>query len=450
MNQIFMIVSIALNLLLVILVLLLFARFSGKREQGLKLQLDSLISGMERLERSLRQEQAGLRSETLAGARSLREELMTSLSRYNETVNRRLTENLDSQMQQFTAFAAQLQTLTQTNEQKFEKLRETVELRLKSIQEDNGVKLEQMRQTVDEKLHATLEQRLGESFKLVCERLDAVHQGLGEMQTLASGVGDLKRVLTNVKARGIWGEIHLESIISEILTPQQFEKNVATKKNSNERVEFAVKLPGKDADDKVVWLPVDAKFPQEDYQRLLDAQEAADAALAEEAARALEARIKSEARDIRTKYVDPPNTTDFAILFLPTEGLFAEVLRRPGLAESVQKDFRVVITGPTTLAALLNSIQVGFRTLAIEKRSSEVWSLLGAVKTEFGRFGELLDKTQKKLHEASNTIEDASRRSRAIARKLKDVQQLPQSQAAGLLADGELTDSWQDKTEADE
>ena len=450
MNQIFMIVSIALNLLLVILVLLLFARFSGKREQGLKLQLDSLISGMERLERSLRQEQAGLRSETLAGARSLREELMTSLSRYNETVNRRLTENLDSQMQQFTAFAAQLQTLTQTNEQRFEKLRETVELRLKSIQEDNGVKLEQMRQTVDEKLHATLEKRLGESFKLVCERLDAVHQGLGEMQTLASGVGDLKRVLTNVKARGIWGEIHLESIISEILTPQQFEKNVATKKNSNERVEFAVKLPGKDADDKVVWLPVDAKFPQEDYQRLLDAQEAADAALADEAARALEARIKSEARDIHAKYVDPPNTTDFAILFLPTEGLFAEVLRRPGLAESVQKDFRVVITGPTTLAALLNSIQVGFRTLAIEKRSSEVWSLLGAVKTEFGRFGELLDKTQKKLHEASNTIEDASRRSRAIARKLKDVQQLPQSQAAGLLADGELTDSWQDKTEADE
>ena len=395
--------------------------------------LARLSVGVERLERMMREELARGRDDAASSARSLREELAHTVGRYNETVNRRLAETLEQQHRQMNAFHQQLQTLTQVNDQKLDRLRETVEQRLQALQQDNNSKLEQMRATVDEKLHATLEQRLGESFKMVCERLEAVHKGLGEMQTLASGVGDLKRVLTSVKVRGIWGEMHLANLIDEIFTPEQYEKNAVTKQGSSERVEFAIKLPGKDEQDKTVLLPIDAKFPQEDYQRLLEAQENANAALAEEAGKALESRIRSEAKDIRDKYIDPPHTTDFAILFLPTEGLFAEVLRRPGLSELLLKEYRVVVTGPTTLAALLSSVQVGFRTLAIEKRTSEVWALLGAVKTEFGRFGDLLDKTQKKLHEASNTIEDASRRSRAIARKLKDVQQLPASDAVRLL-----------------
>lgn len=405
-----LLILVALNIMLMVLLIYMLVRLSA---------VSHLANSQERLDRLVREELARSRDENAHSSRSLREELGSLIARYNESVSRRL------------------HTLTQMNDQKFDKLRETVEQRLQIIQDDNGKKLEQMRLTVDEKLHATLEQRLGESFKLVCDRLEAVHKGLGEMQTLASGVGDLKRVLSSVKARGIWGEIHLANLIDEIFTPEQYEKNVATKKGSAERVEFAVKLPGRDGDGKVVMLPIDAKFPQEDYQRLLDAHEQANAGAAEEAAKALEGRIKSEAKDIRDKYIDPPHTTDFAIMFLPTEGLFAEVLRRPGLTEALLKEYRVVVTGPTTLAALLNSVQVGFRTLAIEKRTSEVWSLLGAVKTEFGRFGDLLDKTQKKLNEASNTIEDASRRSRAIARKLKDVQQLPQADAARLLGNGD-------------
>ncbi|MCX7781037.1 MAG: DNA recombination protein RmuC [Negativicutes bacterium] len=397
-----------------------------------------LTAGQERLERAFRDELARSREEALLQARSLREELQAAVNRYNETVSRRMAENFERQFSELREFNAQQRELIRMNDQRLDKLREAVEQRLQRIQEENSQKLEQMRQTVDEKLHATLEQRLGESFKLVCERLEAVHQGLGEMQTLANGVGDLKRVLSSVKTRGIWGEIHLANIIDEIFTPDQYDKNVATKKGSDDRVEFAIRLPGRDSGDNIVWLPIDAKFPQEDYQRLLDAQEQADPVLAAEAGRALENRVKNEARDIRSKYLDPPHTTDFAIMFLPTEGLFAEVLRRPGLTEALLREQRVVVTGPTTLAALLNSVQVGFRTLAIEKRTSEVWSLLGAVKTEFGRFGDLLDKTQKKLSEASNTIEDASRRSRAIARKLKDVQQLPAAEAAKLL--GSLSD----------
>lgn len=424
MSTILLIASLALMITSVVLLLYILIRLSA---------FSHLAGSQERIERAVREELARSRDEAAQTSRSLREELGSMINRYNEAISRRMAENLDNQTRQLSSFNQQLQTLTQINDQKLDKLRDTVERRLQLIQEDNSKKLEQMRATVDEKLHATLEQRLGESFKMVCDRLEAVHKGLGEMQTLASGVGDLKRVLSSVKARGIWGEIHLANLIDEIFTPEQYEKNTITKKGSSERVEFAVKLPGRDDDGKVVMLPIDAKFPQEDYQRLLEAQEQANAALADEAAKALEARIKSEAKDIRDKYIDPPHTTDFAIMFLPTESLFAETLRRPGLTEMLLKEYRVVVTGPTTLAALLNSIQVGFRTLAIEKRTSEVWSLLGAVKTEFGRFGDLLDKTQKKLNEASNTIEDASRRSRAIARKLKDVQQLPAVDAVRLL-----------------
>jgi DNA recombination protein RmuC len=290
-----------------------------------------------------------------------------------------------------------------------------------------------MRQTVDEKLQGTLEKRLGESFKLVSERLEQVYKGLGEMQTLAVGVGDLKRVLTNVKARGTWGEVQLEAMLEQILNPDQYDKNVATKDGS-ERVEFAIKLPGRGEDkEEIVWLPIDAKFPIEDYQRLQDAQEKGDGDLAEAAAKQLENRIKGCAGDICDKYLNPPKTTDFGILFLPTEGLFAEVIRRPGFPELLQREYKVVVAGPTTLWSILNSLQMGFRTLAIQQRSSEVWNLLAAVKTEFGKYGEVLAGVQKKLQEAANKVEDVGRRSRAIERKLRDVQELPATDAQTVL-----------------
>lgn len=312
--------------------------------------------------------------------------------------------------------------------QQADRLREGVEGRLRILQEDNHRQLEKIRQTVDEQLHATLERRLGQSFQLVSERLEQVQKGLGEMQSLAAGVGDLKRVLTNVKTRGIWGEIQLGQLLEQILTPDQYEINVATKMNSSDRVEFALRLPGREQ-GSWLWLPIDAKFPLEDYQRLLEAQERGEAAQAQEAAKQLELRLKGEAKSIREKYLDPPHTTDFAILYLPVEGLYAEVLRRPGLYECLLREYRLVVAGPTTLAALLNSLQLGFRTLAIERRSAEVWQLLGSVKTEFGKFGELLEKTQKKLQEASNSIENAARKSRTIERKLKDVEALPAEDA---------------------
>jgi len=335
--------------------------------------------------------------------------------------------------------AEQLKILTSSSEQRLDKLREAVEGQLQSMREDTGKRLEQMRATVDEKLHETLEKRLGESFKLVSERLELVHKGLGEMQSLASGVGDLKKVLTNVKTRGTFGEIQLGSLLEQILAPEQYEANVATKKGSAGRVEFAVKLPGRDeAQRHTVWLPLDAKFPQEDYLRLLEAQEAGSADLVVEAGKQLERTVRDAAKTIRDKYLAPPETTDFGIMFLPTEGLYAEVLRRPGLFEALQREYKVILTGPTTLAALLNSLQMGFRTLAIEKRSSEVWTLLGAVKTEFANFGAILDKTSKKLQEAGNTIDAAATRSRAIERKLRDVQALPSGEAAVLLETAEV------------
>jgi DNA recombination protein RmuC len=352
---------------------------------------------------------------------------------FNDSLVSQMKVIADLQKNQLDTFSNQLLKLTATNEQSINRMRDTVEQKLKDIQSDNNSKLDQMRATVDEKLHNTLEQRLGESFKSVSERLEALYKELGEVQSLSKGVNDLKRALTNVKTRGTWGEIQLGSIIDEILTRDQYAANVPTKKGSSERVEFAVKLPGNDEKEGQVWLPIDAKFPQEDYQRLVDAQEQGNKILADEASKQLEIRIKSEAKDIKEKYIDPPNTTDFGIMFLPTESLYAEVIRRPGLWEQLQKEYRVIITGPTTLAALLNSLQMGFRTLAIEKRSSEVWALLGTVKTEFGKFGTILEKTQKKLQEASNTIDDAARKTRTIERKLKNVQELPMEEGSAFL-----------------
>ncbi|MGD8973475.1 MAG: DNA recombination protein RmuC, partial [Desulfobacterales bacterium] len=383
-----------------------------------------------RLENVVKDEITRNRQETTHNAQLARQELGTALKISGDSLQQRMAENVGVQKDQLDSFSKQLMAMTRLNEEKFEAMRQTLETQLRVMQQDNTHKLEQMRATVDEKLQITLEKRLGESFKQVSERLEQVYKGLGEMRTLATGVGDLKKVLTNVKTRGTWGEIRLSHILEQILTPDQYDVNVATKENSNDRVEFAIKLPGQDADkEKIVWMPIDSKFPQEDYQRLLDAQEAADKELAEKSIKNLETRIKAEGKFIKEKYLDPPHTTDFGIMFLPVEGLYAEVLRRPGLCDILQRDYRIVVTGPTTLAALLNSLQMGFRTLAIEKRSSEVWDLLGTVKTEFGKFGDMLAKTKKKLQEASNSIDQAEVRTRVIQRKLKKVQEVPQSES---------------------
>ena len=323
---------------------------------------------------------------------------------------------------------------TKSLEGRFERLQASNEAHLQSLQDDNSKKLDQMRAVVEEKLQKTLETRLGESFKLVSDRLELVHKGLGEMQALAGEVGDLKKVLTNVKTRGTWGEVQLGNLLEQVLTAEQYATNVETVPGSGKRVEFAIRLPGRSgADEDTVWLPIDAKFPQEDYQRLLEAQDRADPAAADAAGKQLEARVKQSARDIHDKYLAPPATTDFALMFLPIEGLYAEVLRRPGLTDMLQRDFRVVVAGPTTLAALLNSLQMGFRTLAIEQRSSEVWKLLGAVKSEFGKFGVILDKAHKQLQTVSNSIDTASRKTRTIARRLREVEQLPESDVRTML-----------------
>ncbi len=323
--------------------------------------------------------------------------------------------------------------LTVANEQRLEAVRATVEQRLEALRVDNTAKLEQMRATVDEKLQTTLEQRLGESFKIVSDRLEQVHKGLGEMQSLATGVGDLKRVLTNVKSRGGWGEVQLNALLAEMLSPSQYAQNVATRPGSKERVEFAIRLPGRSEDGAPCWLPVDAKFPLEDYQRLQDAIERADVAAVEGSRKALDAFFRDEAKKIHDKYVEPPHTTDFAILFVPTEGLYAEAMSRPGLADALQRDHRVMLAGPTNLAAMLNSLQIGFRTLAIEQRSTEVWRVLGAVKTEFGKFGDILAKTKEKLDQVGRTLDDAGRKSTTIARRLRDVEALPETEADRLL-----------------
>jgi len=349
-----------------------------------------------------------------ASAREAREELRGSLSVFAQNVTTQLASGTGVQNAQFEA------------------LRGAVEQRLDRIQKDSAEKLEQMRKTVDDKLHETLDKRLSDSFKVVSERLEQVHKGLGEMQVLAAGVGDLKKVLSNVKNRGVLGEVQLAALLEQVLAREQYETNVATRPGSRERVEFAIKLPGAGGEGSVVWLPIDAKFPLEDYERLQQAQDAADPLAVEVAAKALEARIKLEAKSIVEKYVEPPATTDFALLYLPLEGLFAEVLRRPGLLDTLQREFRVTLCGPTTLTALLNSLQMGFRTLAIEKRSSEVWMVLSSVKTEFGKFAEVLANTKRQLQSAANSIDQAEVRTRQIERKLRDVEVLPGQEAGRL------------------
>ncbi|WP_199620351.1 DNA recombination protein RmuC [Paenibacillus alkalitolerans] len=411
--------ALGLGVINTALLILLVSKLRGGRTDDIHRRIEDVKRMQEQLDKLLRDEFARSRQEQQVTGGQQREELGNALSRQHHAVISQLTE------------------LARLNESKLEALRETVERKLAALQADNNAKLEQMRVTVDEKLHATLEQRLGESFKLVGERLDLVHKGLGEMQALASGVGDLKKVLTNVKTRGTLGEIQLDALLEQTLSPDQYERNAVIRKTGGERVDFAVKLPDKSDGKRSVLLPIDAKFPLEDYHRLMEAQEGGDAIAASEAMKLLEARVKAEAKSIRDKYIDPPNTTEFAILFLPIEGLFAEVLRRPGLWETLQREYRVVVTGPTTLSALLNSLQMGFRTLAIQKRTSEVWQVLGAVKTEFGKFGDLLDKTQKKLQEASNTLDTAAVRTRAIERKLRGVEELPSPSidAAGMISE---------------
>ncbi|MDD3365275.1 MAG: DNA recombination protein RmuC [Syntrophomonas sp.] len=399
-------------------------RFPGNLTQ-LEIRLAMLEKSQASILQALSNELATVRSESSSQSQYNREELTKNLNYFQDSLLARMGEIAGFQKNQLDIFSEQLSRLTVSNEQKLDRMRQTLEEKIKLLQDDNNQKLEQMRLTVDEKLHATLEKRLGESFQLVSERLELVHKGIGEMQTLASGVGDLKKVLTNVKTRGIWGEIQLGNILEQVLSPEQYALNVCTRQGSNERVEFAIKLPGLNQGYGEVWLPIDAKFPQEDYLRLVEASEKGQADQVEEAGRQLEKRIKLEAQHIRDKYLDPPHTTDFGIMFLPTESLYAEVVRRPGLMSSLQNDFRVIVTGPNTMMALLNSLAVGFRTLVIEKRSSEVWELLGVVKTEFGKFGDVLEKTKKKLDEASNTIDTASRRSRSIERRLREVQELP-------------------------
>ena len=395
----------------------------------------------ERLERELRRE-------VTESARGGRQELAQNLATFQQSLVQQGAEATRTQNTQIDAFGQQLallqktlsdtltnqlSNLSESNARRMNEVRETLEKQLAQLQATNAIKLDEMRATVDEKLQTTLQARLGESFKQVAERLEQVHKGLGEMQTLAQGVGDLKHLLTNVKTRGMFGEAQLASLLEQVLVPDQYATQVATRPGSKNVVDFAIKLPGKSDDGTPLWLPIDAKFPNEDYERLLDAQGRADVLAAEVAGKALEMRIRLEAKSISEKYVEPPYTTDFAILFLPTEGLYAEVLRRPGLMESLQRDHRITLAGPTTLLAMLSSLQMGFRTLALEKRSSEVWQVLGAVKTEFGKFGDVLAKVKAQTETVLKTLDSAEVRSRAMGRALKKVDALPDTQAQALL-----------------
>ena len=404
-------------------------------------QLTSLQAQSERMERELRGEIS--QSAVLA-----RQESMQSLTLFQQSLLQQSHEATRSQNQQIDALAQQLtllqksltdslalqvQGLSEANARRLAEMRGTLETQLAQLQSSNSAKLDEMRQTVDEKLQATLQARLGESFRQVAERLEQVHKGLGEMHTLAQGVGDLKHLLTNVKTRGMFGEAQLGALLEQVLAPDQYAAQVATRPNDRNRVDFAIRLPGRSDDGQPVWLPIDAKFPNEDYERLLDAQSRADPAAAEGAARALEARIRLEARSIAEKYLEPPHTTDFAVMFLPTEGLYAEVLRRPGLMEQLQREHRVTLAGPTTLMAMLNALQMGFRTLALEKRSSEVWLVLGAVKTEFAKFGDVLARVRTQTQTVLNTLEQAQTRSNVMNRALRQVDALPDAQAQALL-----------------
>ncbi|TGV61071.1 DNA recombination protein RmuC [bacterium M00.F.Ca.ET.141.01.1.1] len=414
---------------------------SGREElnQFLVRLLQAIESRLTTLGTQQNEQLVALRKEASDGRTALETGLKQSTESFSDTQARRLGEtnqatkelaerlekaHIEARREQkdgLEAVATQIKWLTESNEKKQDSIREALYSNLEHLRKENEAKLEQMRLTVDEKLQGTLESRLGESFKIVSDRLELVHKGLGEMQTLATGVGDLKRVLTNVKSRGGWGEMQLEMVLQDLLTADQYAKNVRINPDSNEVVEFAIRLPGKN-DDAPVFLPIDAKFPQEDYERLLIAQDAGSSAEIEAAGSGLERAIRLQAKTISEKYVHPPHSTDFAIMYLPTEGLFAEAIRRPGLGADVQSKYRVVLTGPTTLAALLTSLQMGFRTLAIEKRSSEVWQVLGAAKAEFRKYGEVWSKLGKQLDTAKRTVDDAGRRTRALERKLRDVE----------------------------
>ncbi len=390
-------------------------------------------NGSENIESVVREEFRDSRAESAEHSRFFREEVSKSNKDSSDSMIKTIGEMQKVQQESIDKVEKRVGGLIESNENRLDKLRETLDKQIKALQESNEKKLEQIRHTVDEKLQSTLEKRLGESFKIVGDRLEAVHRGLGEMQELATGVGDLKRLLTNVKTRGGWGEVQLGSILEQILTPEQYASNVQPKPGSSATVEFAIKLPGQDENEGPVWIPIDAKFPREDYERLQDAAEKADKAAVDSALQALRNQIIRSARDISEKYLNPPHTTDFAIMFLPTEGLYAEVLRLPGLTDLLQTQHRIMVAGPTTFAAILNSLRMGFRTLAIEKRSSEVWQVLGAVKTEFGKFGEVLASVKRQLKAASNTIEQSGVRTRAMERKLRDVEQLPEKESVALL-----------------
>jgi len=462
-----------------VLLLQLAALLRGRGDPGLGVKLDALKDDSARVERTLREEQRAGREELQQGFDRFRGHLGEQFSGMSQQQAERidgfgqrlalLTERTDTGLQALAQRLAEdarksreeatlalnhfgeqqqqrLAALGAEHEKRMGEVRATLEAKLGAIQQDNAAKLEQMRATVDEKLQSTLETRLGQSFQLVSERLEAVQRGLGEMQSLATGVGDLKRVLTNVKTRGILGEVQLGSLLEQMLTAEQYESNVATVPGSSERVEFAIRMPGQGEGEHIL-LPIDAKFPMEDYQRLLEAQENADIEAATIAGRALEIRVREEAKRIKGKYIALPHTTDFAVLFLPTEGLFAEVIRRPGLFELLQREHRVTVAGPTTLSALLNSLQMGFRTLAIAKRSSEVWALLGAVKNEFGKFGVVLEKTRKQLDAARNSIDSAGQRTRAIERKLRGVETLSADVTQQLLGNVPALDDGSGDTE---
>lgn len=436
METIFIALLAALLLVSIITMVFAWKAMAGKNNtdwMAVKYKMESLFTEISRIEAGVKQEMVTNRQESGDNTQRIRAELAASLKNFGELITQTMANASTVQKDNFLALLNKQSEQNNATSARLDQMRETLEKKMADMQTGNERKLDEMRATVDEKLQKTLEMRLGESFKLVSERLEAVHKGLGDMQQLATGVGDLKRVLTNVKSRGVLGEYQLESILEQILTIDQYGRNVKTKEGSNALVEFAIKLPGRGDKDKPVWLPVDSKFPKEDFESLMDAYDQAIPDLIEECRKSFVKGIRKCAIDISGKYVDPPNTTDFAILFLPFESLYAEVLRTPGLFESLQREHKIIITGPTTLSALLNSLQMGFRTLAIERRSGEVWQLLGAVKTEFGNFGGILEKTQKKLQEASNVIEQAGVRSRAIEKKLRAVQELPKDEAVALI-----------------
>jgi DNA recombination protein RmuC len=427
--------AIILLVLAVLIGLNVYALIRRAREST---ESRSVADDLARLNERLQQALAAARQESAESAAAQRRELLAQMQELGRTLQVLLSTLGEGQQRRIAELTAtqqaQFEAVRKTLDSKLESLRGSVGEQLDKVRQDNAVKLEEMRRTVDEKLHDTLEKRLGESFKQVSERLEQVHKGLGEMQALAVGVGDLKKVLTNVKTRGSWGEVQLGALLEQLLTADQYAAQVRVRPRSTETVDFAIRLPGRDDGDTPVWLPIDAKFPKEDYERLSDAAERGDAAGVETAVRQLEARIRQESRDIRDKYIAPPDTTDFAILYLPTEGLYAEVLRRPGLADFLQRDCRVVVAGPTTLAALLNSLQMGFRTLAIQKRSSEVWKLLAAVKKKFEGFGETFSRVQKKIQEADKALDDARSDTEIIGKRLRLVESADEAAVRDALA----------------